>query len=200
MTATATTGTHQRRRWSATDLALIAVFTAFVIVCSILPGIPVGPLGVPITLQTFAVMTTALVLGGTRGGIAVVLYVVLGLIGLPVFSGFRGGIGVLAGPSAGYIIAFPIAAFVIGWAGYRILRARPKFTLLWLVVASLASSLVIVHGLGILGMMINAQLAFGAAVAADAMYLPGDVIKTVVACAIAFAVHKAYGRFLTSHA
>src|SRR5215218_3913580 len=104
-----------RGRWNATDLGLIGVFAALVAGSALVPGIPAGGLGVPITLQTLAVMLTGLVLGPGRAFAAVGLYVLLGLAGLPIFSGGRSGLGILAGPSAGYILAFPLAAAAVGW-------------------------------------------------------------------------------------
>ena len=109
-----------RKRWNATDLGLIAVFAALVAGSALVPGLAVNGFGVPITFQTLAVMLTGLVLGAGRGFAAVGLYVLLGLAGLPIFSQGRSGRGILAGPSAGYIIAFPIAAgsrFLRGFLG-----------------------------------------------------------------------------------
>ena len=73
-----------------------------------------GPLGVAITLQTLVVSLCGLVLGFGRGTAAVGLYILLGLIGLPIFSGFRAGPAVLASPSAGYIIGFIFGVAVVG--------------------------------------------------------------------------------------
>src|SRR6185436_7957568 len=81
--------------------------------------------GVPITLQTFAVILAGLVLGWRRGGLAALLYVVLGLAGLPIFSGGVGGVAVLAGPSVGYLLAFPLGAALAGvFAGLAIRAAE----------------------------------------------------------------------------
>ena len=80
----------------STQVAVTGVFAALIAVAAMLPPIPVGGFGVPITLQTFAVMLTGIVLGARLGFLAVLLYLVVGLAGLPVFSGFSGGLGVLA--------------------------------------------------------------------------------------------------------
>jgi biotin transport system substrate-specific component len=90
-----------RKRWNATDLGLIAVFAALVAGSALIAAIPVGGLGVPITLQTLAVMLTGLALGPGRAFAAVGLYTLLGLAGLPIFSGGRSGLGILAGPDGG---------------------------------------------------------------------------------------------------
>ena len=73
------------------DMAYIAVFTVLIAICSWISI----PTAIPFTLQTFAVFLSVSVLGGKRGTMAVLLYVLLGAIGLPVFSGFTGGIGIL---------------------------------------------------------------------------------------------------------
>lgn len=192
-TNSATTArTAARKRWTATDLGLIAVFAALVAASSIIPGIPVGALGVPITLVTLTVMLSGLVLGPGRGFAAVGLYVLLGLAGLPIFSGGRSGLGILATPSAGYIIAFPLAAAATGYLAALIIRKTVRFRSLLLFAATMASSIVIIHGLGVLGMMVNGKLEFTKAFIADLPYYPGDILKNVLAVLIAVALHKAF--------
>ncbi|KRF06311.1 transcriptional regulator [Arthrobacter sp. Soil782] len=183
-----------RSSWNATDLSLIAVFAAVVAASAILPAIPVGQVGVPITLQTLAIMVTGIVLGPWRAGAALSLYVAVALAGLPIFSQFRGGIGVLFGPSAGYIIAFPIAAFVVGFLARIVFRRFSRYRFLALFVACTVTSLLITHPLGIIGMMINAKLDLAAAIAADVVFLPGDVLKNLAAAAIGLSVLKAFPR------
>lgn len=182
----------KRKRWTPTDLGLIAVFAALVAASSIVPGIPVGALGVPITLATLTVMLSGLVLGAGRGFAAVGLYVLLGLAGLPIFSGGRSGLGILATPSAGYIIAFPLAAAATGFLASLIIRKTVRFRPWLLFVATLAVSVVIIHGLGVLGMMVNGKLDFSKAFIADLPYYPGDILKNVLAVLIAVALHKAF--------
>lgn len=187
--------TPQRRtRWNATDLGLIAVFAALVAGSALIAAIPVGGLGVPITLQTLAVMLTGLALGPGRAFAALGLYLLLGLAGLPIFSGGRSGLGVLAGPSAGYVIGFLLAATAAGWLSVVVLaRTRSgKLRAVLLFAAAMASSIVFIHGLGILGMMVNAKLDFSKAFLADLVFYPGDIIKNILAVTIALALHKAF--------
>lgn len=184
------------RRWDTSDLSLIAVFAALIAALAILPGIPMGALGVPITLQTLGVMLAGVVLGPGRGAAAVLLYLAAGLIGLPVFSGFTGGFGVLAGPSAGYLIAFPLAAFVAGALATRVVRGRARFRAPLLFLCCVTASLLTIHPLGIAGLMVNAGLPLGEAVLVDVVYLPGDVVKNVLAALIAVSVHRAFPRLL----
>ncbi len=93
------------------DLTLIGVVVAFIVVSAQIT-IPLGI--VPFTLQTMVILTSALVLGAKRGFIATIIYVLLGVIGLPVFAKFNGGINALFMHTGGFIISFPIMAYVAG--------------------------------------------------------------------------------------
>ena len=92
------------------DMALVAVFTAIIAVCSFIQ-IGIGP--VPFTLPPVGVFVAAGVLGTKRGTLSVIVYILLGAIGIPVFAG-SGGVGVIAGPTGGYIIGFVLTALIIG--------------------------------------------------------------------------------------
>lgn len=181
-----------RRRWNATDLGLIGVFAALVAGAALVPGLAVNGFGVPITFQTLAVMLTGLVLGPGRGFAAVGLYTLLGLAGLPIFSQGRSGLGILAGPSAGYIIAFPIAAALVGWLATVVIRRITKARSLWFFLAATVTSIVTVHTLGVAGIAINAKTTLGQAFLSDVVFYPGDIIKNVLAAGIAVALHRAF--------
>jgi biotin transport system substrate-specific component len=112
--------------------------------------------------------------------------------GLPIFSGGRGGPGILAGPSAGYIVAFPLAAAAVGWLAAVVIRRTVKYRAVFLFAAAMVASIVLIHGLGIAGMMVNAKLDFSKAFLADLPFYPGDIIKNVLAVAVAIALHKAF--------
>lgn len=180
----------------ASDLALIAVFAALIAAFSLTPAIPVAG-GVPITLQTLAVVLAGLVLGPVRGFLAALLYVLVGMAGLPVFAGGTGGLGVLIKPSIGYLIAFPLGALVagalvrlfVGWKGPR--------QYLGFFLAGLAASLVI-HALGIVGLVAVAKLTPVAAFVADLAFWPGDLVKMFAAAAVAVAVHRAFPALLAT--
>lgn len=183
----------RRRMWDARSLALIAVFAALIAAAAVVPGIPVGSFGVPITLQTLAVMLTGLVLGGARGAAAVALYLAVAFAGLPIFSGGRAGLQVLAGGSAGYIVGFLVAALLVGMAAQVIIRRLPATRRgLWFFLAATVVSVVAVHTLGALGMVLNLKLSWQAAFAADLVYYPGDILKNAVASVAAVAVHRAF--------
>ncbi|MDV0446286.1 Biotin transporter BioY [Methanosarcinaceae archaeon Ag5] len=98
-----------------TKMVLAALFAALMAVGAYI-SIPITPLSmVPITLQTFFIFLAPLVIGKKWGTISVFVYVLVGLIGFPVFSNGQGGFGVLFGPTGGYIFSFVFVAYMIGW-------------------------------------------------------------------------------------
>lgn len=175
------------------SVALVAVFAALVAASALVPGIPVGALGVPITLQTLAIMLTGLSLGAVRGSLAVLLYLTLGFVGLPVFSGGRSGLQVMATPSAGYLVAFVVAAFVVGLAAQVILaRTAASRRVPLFFVAAMVTSILVVHTLGVLGITVTAHVPLAKAFQADLAFYPGDIVKNIVAAIAAAAVHRAF--------
>lgn len=95
------------------DLIICSLFAS---ITAILAQIAIPfPGGVPLTMQTLAVSLTGIILGSKRGFIAQGIYVILGLIGMPVFSSFTGGIQIIVGPRGGFILSFPIMAYIIGY-------------------------------------------------------------------------------------
>ena len=97
-----------KTRLRTLDMTYIALFAVLMAVCAWISI----PAPVPFTLQTFAVSFTLLALGGRRGSFAILTYLLMGAVGLPVFNGFRGGLGVLLGTSEGYILGFAVMAVV----------------------------------------------------------------------------------------
>lgn len=98
------------------DMVLCAVFAAILCIFSVIT-IPIGI--IPITLGFFGVMLTAGVLGWKKGTISVLVFFLLGIIGLPVFSNFRSGIAVFAGPTGGYLWSYAIMSLIIGFCAER---------------------------------------------------------------------------------
>lgn len=182
----------------AQDIALIGVFAGLIAVLALVPPIPVGNFGVPITLQTLGVALAGLVLGPWRGFAAAGLYVALGLLGLPIFANFAGGLGVLAGPSVGYLLAFPITALVTGFVARAVVRRdQGRWRVPLLFVAAITGSILVTHPLGILGMSINLEISVREAFFLDIAFWPGDVVKSAAASAAAALVHRAYPAILT---
>ena len=183
--------TTRTRRLGTTDLALVAGFAALVVVCAVLPAINVTGI-VPITLQTFGVLLAGAVLGPLRGFLAVLLYLALGLAGLPVFSGGAAGFGVLAGPTAGYLVGFPLAAALTGYLVTRLPRGAAARNVPLVFLCGLVGSAVFIHTLGMAGLVLRADLTWGQAFDVDKVFWIGDVVKNVAMALVATAVHRAF--------
>lgn len=105
------TETTKKSSFRTKDLVYIGLFATLIAVCSWISI----PTTVPFTMQTFAIFAAVGLLGGKRGTFSVLVYILLGALGLPVFAGFSGGIGVLFGPTGGYIVGFLFTALFM-WA------------------------------------------------------------------------------------
>jgi len=194
--ATAPTGSvaldRREARSAVTDLALVATLAAFIAVCALLPSFSVAGMAVPITLQTFGVMLAGVLLGARRGALAVILYLAVGLAGLPVFAQGTGGLAVLGKPSLGYLLAFPLAAALAGFLVTRARRLPARWLPLAVFGAAMAGSLVFTHPIGIAVMGARLGLSASEAIAAGAVFLPGDVVKNVLVAIVASAVFRAF--------
>jgi biotin transport system substrate-specific component len=176
-------------RTTARDLAQIAVFAALIAGLTLPGSIPLG-VGVPITLQTLGVMLAGAMLGARKGALAVIVYVVLGLAGLPILAGGTGGLGVLAGPTGGFLVGFIPGAFVIGWLAARL---TPRLRFWTLLIAIFAGGVLVVYLIGLPWLAVVTGLPLGQAFVVGALpFLPGDVVKVVVAAFVAAAVHRAW--------
>lgn len=113
------------------DIVYMSVFTAMISICSWISI----PASIPFTLQTMGVFTTVGLLGGKRGTLTVLTYILLGTIGIPVFAGFTGGISVLLGTTGGYIIGFLLSALLM-W-GIETIMGRNQIVLAFSMVAGL---------------------------------------------------------------
>jgi biotin transport system substrate-specific component len=174
----------QKRRFSVKDMCLCSLFAALLAVCAWI-SIPI--FSAPITLQTFGIFLALLTLGGFRGSIAVGLYLLLGLIGLPVFAGFKGGIYMLALPSGGFLIGFLLAALL-----YWGITAEFSPTK-WGKLIALAIAMIPCYGLGLWWMMrfLSRPATFFDYAGALSPYLLLDAVK----CFLAWQVSHALRRF-----
>jgi biotin transport system substrate-specific component len=182
-----------RLRIDATDIARIAVFAAIVAVLGLPGGFSV--LGaVPITAQTLGVMLAGAILGPWRGAISMLVFLALVALGLPLLSGGRGGIGVFAGPSAGYLIGWVVGAFVIG----AIVHARGRIAWTRTIVGVLVGGIVTVYALGIPVQALVTRLPIAETALQSTVFLPGDLIKAAIAVAITMTLARAYPRAFRS--
>ncbi len=141
--------------------------------------IPLPP--VPVTLQTLFMALAAVLLGGRLGAMSQGIYVILGLIGLPVFAGGKAGLGVLLGPTGGYLVGFVAGAFLTG----RLLenRERPGPVA---VAAAVSAGYLLVYALGVSGLCLVGKLGFQEAVLVGVIpFLAGDALKVIAVTLIA---------------
>lgn len=113
------------------DIVYMSVFTAMISICSWISI----PASIPFTLQTMGVFTTVGLLGGKRGTLTVLTYILLGAIGIPVFAGFTGGVSVLLGTTGGYIMGFLLSALLM-W-GIETIMGRNQIVLAFSMIAGL---------------------------------------------------------------
>lgn len=193
-TAPAVSGHRPVTRSTTLDLVLIAVLAAVIAALGIVPPVPVGGLGVPITLQSMGVMLTGALLGPVRGMLSAAVVVVLALAGLPILSGGRGGLGVLFGPTGGYLIGWVVGALVVGlsvkfWA----IRIRPRVRRVVAVgLSCVVGGIVVVYAFGVPWTAVVAGVGLTKAALLALIYLPGDLVKAVLAALIAVSVHRGY--------
>lgn len=167
------------------NVTYIALFAALIAVLGLVPQISLAS-GVPITAQSLGVMLCGTVLGSKRGGLAALLFIGLVALGLPLLSGGRGGLGVFAGPSVGFIIGFPVAAFVAG-----LLVEKTRTTLgIAAFGGALIGGVVVLYLFGITGMALVLGKSWPAASLLVAAYIPGDLLKAGIAGFITHALAK----------
>ncbi len=139
---------------------------------------------VPITLQTLFLNLAAALLGSYLGALSQIIYISLGIIGLPVFAGGKAGFGVLMGPTGGYLAGFIAGAYLMGKLVEK--KERPGF--LW-IASSMLAGLVVIYAFGVAQLMMVAQLSLQKAVAVGVLPpLPGDIIKVAAAALITLKV------------
>jgi len=170
------------KKTSLQNLCYISIFVAVMAVMAQI-SIPM-PLGVPMTMQTFAVALTGAVLDAKKSSVAVFIYILLGAVGAPIFTGGNGGFSVIAGPTGGYILSFPLFAFVVG-------LGADKGSKMWLA-AGLIVGCAINLSSGMLWLSVvtqrTVQEAFFAAVLP---FVPVELIKLAMVFAIGPRLKKA---------
>ncbi|MCI7146465.1 MAG: biotin transporter BioY [Clostridiales bacterium] len=162
-------------------MALCGLFAALTAVCSWI-SIPLGFTPVPVNLATLAVFLAGGLLGKKYGSISLIVYTLVGAVGAPVFSGFQGGAGVLAGPTGGYIIGYIAAAFVTGLITEKMSRKKGQKYLFNLLTIALAMvcGLAACYLLGTAWFMISTGTGLGASMVMCVIpFLPGDALKII---------------------
>lgn len=177
-------------------LVRIALLAAVIAALGMLPSIvlPIAT-GVPVTAQTLGVMLAGIILGPRHGALAVLLFLLVVLLGAPLLSGGRGGLGVLFGPSVGFLLGWAPAAFVSGLVMAR-LKTLPVFAAA--LIAAITGGIVVEYACGILGLLAMARMSLPQALAAIVVFVPGDLLKVVATAFVAEASHRSYPATIVS--
>ena len=168
------------------DIVYIAVFAVIMAICSWISI----PAAVPFTLQTFGVFIAVGVLGGKRGSLSVLVFILLGAIGIPVFANFSGGIGVLAGPTGGYIIGFLFSALLM-WAMEKLPGKKSVMQ-----IVSMIAGLIVCYAFGTVWFVIvygrmNGPIGFTAALASCVVpFIIPDIVKIALAYVLSRKLRK----------
>lgn len=164
-----------------------AMFGALTAIGSLIV-IPMQP--VPITLQTLFTGLAGVLLGGATGALSQVVYVLLGVIGLPVFSGGKAGLGTLLGPTGGYLIGFIVGAYVIG----KLMEVKKEPGLAWTGFSLVVGNLVI-YTLGVAQLSLVAHLSLAKALMVGLVpFIIGDLLKLVTAVLISLKLRNVIKR------
>ncbi|ADL07499.1 biotin transporter BioY [Thermosediminibacter oceani] len=165
------------------SIALFASITALFGYISI--PLPFSP--VPITLQTLAVMLAGSVLTPKAAFWSMTVFLFMGAIGLPVFSGGTSGLGILFGPTGGYLMSWPVASYLIALI---LKKVNPNLATLLLV--NILGGIVIVYAVGVSYLAYMTNMTLTAAIMAGALpFIPGDLLKAVVSSVLALSLRKA---------
>ncbi|SFC93197.1 biotin transporter BioY [Clostridium uliginosum] len=164
------------------QLTLIGVITA--VTCILGPlSLPIGI--VPISLTNLAIYFAIYALGGKRGTLSYIVYLFIGLVGLPVFSGFSGGFPKLFGPTGGYLIGFIFMAFI---SGIFIDKFSDKIYMCFL---GMVVGTIVTYIFGTTWLAYEAHIAFNKALAVGVLpFIPGDIVKIIIASLIGPQIKK----------
>ena len=170
------------KKFSITQIAVIGVMTA--VICILAPfSLPIGP--VPISFTNLAIYIALYVLGMKRGTISYLIYLLIGLVGVPVFSGFTGGPQKLFGPTGGYLIGFIPMAVI---AGIVIDKCMKKW---YFCLLAMIAGTCVCYLFGTAWLAFQANMTFKAALAAGVIpFIIEDLIKMVLALLIGPQIHK----------
>lgn len=174
------------------EITQIGVVTAIICAVSQLPGIPL-PGGVPMTLQTLIIPLAGILLGAKNGTLATLVYVLLGAVGLPVFSGFSGGFGVIAGMTGGFIISFPLLALFAGLSDHigSVMTKNSKIPYYGFLLLGLLLGAVLNYVVGTIWFMLVAKTSFLAGfTACVAPFIPTAILKIILAAIVGPAVKR----------
>ena len=171
-------------KYKIKDLIIIALFAALIGVSAyIIIPIPFSP--VPITAQTLIVMLTGCILGVMHSATTLLIFLLLGAIGLPVFSKGQSGFGTILGPTGGYLIGFLIAAVVIS------LLTKNKNSYKRYLTANVIGGIFVIYTIGVIWLSISSDIGIKKAFFVGAVpFIPGDILKVIFASFLAKKLKK----------
>lgn len=172
--------------------AMVVTALMAAITCILAPlSLPIGP--VPISLTNFTIYLALYLLDWKKGTLSYIIYLLLGLVGLPVFSAFTGGVSKLAGPTGGYIIAFIPMAVISG-------IIIDKFSQKWIQFAGMIVGTLVCYIFGTIWFCFQSGYTFSAALAVCVIpFIPGDLIKMVLSIIIGTSIRKRLGSVISGH-
>ena len=172
------------KRYKTIDLAIIALVAA--VLCILAPvSIPLGFTPIPITFGIFMVVLTGIILGSVRGVICILVYILLGAVGLPVFSGYIGGIQKIIGPTGGYLWGYLILVWM---TGFFVKKFYGKW---YMVLIGALLGMISCYAFGTIWIMLQLQLSLLEALWAGVIpFLPFDLLKIVIAVLICCPIRK----------
>ena len=174
-----------KKTLSTRDLCFVGIFTAIIVVMAQL-SVPM-PYGVPMTLQTLAIPLAGVILGAKNGTFSTLVYVLLGAIGVPVFAGFTGGLGIVIGSTGGFILSFPIMALTAG-------IGADKGSKIWLAAGLLVGAVInYLCGMFMYSFVTGSDLQ-KAFVACVLPFIPTAIIKAVLAGVLGLNIRNALVR------
>ena len=169
-----------KQKFSVRDMVLIALFAALTSIMAYI-SIPMPGGLPPVTGQSFAVMLAGLLLGARKGAMSQIIYILLGVAGLPVFAGATAGVGVLAGFTGGFLWGFVPGAYIVG----KLTEKQAKPSLVALGFAALIGGIIAVYIPGIWQLARVTGMSLTAATVAMLPYIPGDLLKVAASALLA---------------
>jgi biotin transport system substrate-specific component len=171
------------------NMMYASLFVAVMAALGIIPAIFIPYSPVPITAQSMGVMLAGAILGARYGGISLSVFVLLIAMGVPLLSGGRGGFGIFLGPSGGYILSWPIAAFIIG---YLVEKFWNRMNTPLYVLINIFGGIFVIYSIGVTYLSFITDTPWFTAAIQALIYIPGDIVKAIVAGIIAMQLKKAY--------
>jgi len=161
------------------QMTLVSLFAALTAVGALI-SIPIYP--VPLTLQTLFTLLAGMTLGSIMGALSQIIYVLLGVVGLPVFAGFKAGIGILFGPTGGFLFGFIFSAYIIG----KLIELKKEKNIFYYFLVGFLG-IVIIYFIGVIQLALVTGIGIKRALLIGALpFLPGDILKIIAASSIIY--------------